>query len=84
MSFLDKIKEMVSDNEDEFEDFYGDTNDDSSFGIDPPKERSSRRERDRDRERDKASKEEHYSERPRMRRHERLRDNRSKNILIIM
>ena len=50
MSFLDKIKEMVSDNEDEFEDFYGDTNDDSSFGIDPPKERSSRRERDRDRE----------------------------------
>ena len=70
MSFLDKIKEKVSDNEDEIEDFYGDTNEDTNLGIDPPKERSSRRERDRERERDKASKEEHYSERPRMRRHE--------------
>lgn len=66
MSLLDKIKDIISDNDDDdFDDFYDD-NKPGSFGIDPPKERSSRRERAHD----KAEREEKYSERPRMRRHD--------------
>lgn len=62
MGLFDKIKDIVSDNEnDDFDDFYEDSN--SSFGIEPPKERGSRRERN-------PEKEERYSERPRMRRHD--------------
>lgn len=62
MGLFDKIKDIVTDNEnDDFDDFYEDGN--SSFGIEPPKERGSRRERS-------AEKEERYSERPRMRRHD--------------
>ncbi len=68
MSFLDKIKDIVSDNDDDdFDDFYdGSGQSSSSFGIDPPKERTSRRERSFSR----AEKEEYYTERPRTRRHD--------------
>lgn len=63
MGFLDKIKDIVSDNdEDDFDDFY-DEGAKSSFGIEPPK--SSRRERT-----PKLEREERFSERPRMKRHD--------------
>lgn len=66
MSLFDKIKEIVSDNDDDdFDDFY-DNSSGSSFGIDPPKERTQKHERSFSRQ----EKEEHYSERPRMRRHD--------------
>lgn len=63
MSFFDKIKEIVTESdEDEYDDFYED--DKKDIGIAPPREKFSRRERD------SAEKEERYSERPRMRRHD--------------
>lgn len=66
MGFLDKIKDIVTDNDDDdFDDFYDDNNS-GSFGIEPPRERTSRRERNYDR----AEKEERFTERPRMRRHD--------------
>lgn len=68
MGFFDKIKDIVSDSDDDdFDDFY-DNNESggSSIGIDPPERASSRRERNRE----KPEREERYSERPRMRRHE--------------
>jgi cell division inhibitor SepF len=65
MGFFDKIKEIVSDSDDDdFDDFYDDNG--GAFGIEPPKERSSRRERSQDR----AEAQESYTERPRMRRHD--------------
>lgn len=65
MSLFDKIKDIVSDSDDDdFDDFYD--NSGSSFGIDPPKERTQKRERSISRQ----EKEEHYSERPRVRRHD--------------
>lgn len=66
MGFFDKIKEIVSESdEDDFDDFYEDDNSSTSIGLAPPiRDRVSRRERDRE------EKEERYSERPRMRRHD--------------
>ncbi len=65
MGFFDKIKDIVSDNdEDDFDDFYDAES--SSIGLEPPvRERAARRDRA-----PKAEKEERFSERPRMRRHE--------------
>lgn len=66
MGFFDKIKEIVSDNDDDdFDDFY-DNDTGGTFGIEPPKERTSRRERSAER----SEREERFSERPRMRRHD--------------
>ncbi|MCC8072603.1 MAG: cell division protein SepF [Clostridiales bacterium] len=63
MGFLDKIKEIVTDSDDDFDDFY-DNDSGSSVDLTPPaRERSSRREKS-------LEKEERYSERPRMRRHD--------------
>lgn len=64
MGFFDKIKEIVSESdEDDFDDFYEEDNSGTSIGLTPPiRERASRRERE--------EKEERYSERPRMRRHD--------------
>lgn len=66
MSFLDKIKDIVSDNdEDDFDDFY-DNSSSSSIGLEPPvREHGFKREKPR-----RAESEERYSERPRMRRHD--------------
>lgn len=67
MGFLDKIKDIVSDSDDDdFDDFYDNDNGGSTFGIEPPRERVSRRERTAE----KADREERFTERPRMRRHE--------------
>ncbi len=64
MGFFDKIKEIVSESdEDEFDDFYEDEDNGTSIGLAPP-------ERERRPRRERAEKEEHYSERPRMRRHD--------------
>lgn len=63
MGFFDKIKEIVSESdEDDFDDFYeSEDGGSASVGIAPPvRDRASRRE----------EKEERYSERPRMRRHD--------------
>ena len=66
MSIFDKIKDIVSDSDDDdFDDFYDESGKDT-FGIAPPKERVSRRERAQER----ADKEERYTERPRMKRHD--------------
>lgn len=66
MGLFDKIKDIVSDNDDDdFDDFY-DNGSPGTFGIDPPKERYSRRERAQE----KGEREERYTERPRMRRHD--------------
>lgn len=64
MGFLDKIKEIVSESdEDDFDDFYEEDNSGTSIGLTPPvRDRAPRRERE--------EKEERYSERPRMRRHD--------------
>lgn len=64
MSFFDKIKEIVTESDDdEYDDFYADDKS-SSVGIAPPvRDRFSRREAT-------AEKEERYTERPRMRRHD--------------
>lgn len=64
MGFLDKIKEIVSESdEDDFDDFYEEDNSGTSIGLAPPvRDRATRRERE--------EKEERYSERPRMRRHD--------------
>lgn len=64
MGFLDKIKEIVSESdEDDFDDFYEEDNSGTSIGLAPPvRDRAPRRERE--------EKEERYSERPRMRRHD--------------
>jgi cell division inhibitor SepF len=64
MGFFDKIKEIVTESdEDEFDDFYEDDDSTSSIGIAPPvRERVSRR--------DTSEKEERYTERPRMKRHD--------------
>ena len=67
MGLLDKIKDIVSDSDDDdFDDFYDNDNGGSTFGIEPPRERASRRERAAE----KADREERFTERPRMRRHE--------------
>lgn len=66
MGIFDKIKDIVSDNDDDdFDDFYDGNEGGSSIGIDPP-ERTSRRERNRE----KPEREERYTERPRVRRHD--------------
>lgn len=67
MGFLDKIKDIVSDNdEDDFDDFYDNESSSSSIGLEPPvREHSFKREKHR-----KAEPEERYNERPRMRRHD--------------
>ncbi|MBO5495483.1 MAG: cell division protein SepF [Eubacterium sp.] len=62
MSFLDKLKDIVNEDDDDFEDFGYE--EDNSVGIEPPRERTRRRERAERAER------EEYSERPRMRRHD--------------
>lgn len=63
MGIFDKIKEIVADDDDDFDDFYEEDN--SSFGIEPPKTRSSKREKE-----SRTDKEERFTERPRMRRHD--------------
>lgn len=67
MGFLDKIKDIVSDNdEDDFDDFYDDSSSSGSFGLEPPvRERAPRRERT-----PRYEQEERFSERPRMRKHD--------------
>lgn len=63
MGFFDKIKDIVSDNdEDDFDDFYDEDNK-GSFGIEPP--HSYKKEKA-----PKPEKEERFSERPRMKRHD--------------
>lgn len=65
MSFLDKIKDIVADgDDDDFDDFYDDSG--NSFGIEPPRERNHKRERASARQ----EKEEHFSDRTRVRRHD--------------
>ncbi len=62
MGFFDKIKEIVNENDEDFDEFY-DEESSSSIGIAPPvRERLSKRER--------AEKEDRFAERPRMRRHD--------------
>lgn len=63
MGFFDKIKEIVSDDDDDFDDLYEEKN--SSFGIEPPRGLGSKRDRE-----SRTDKEERFTERPRMRRHE--------------
>lgn len=67
MSFFDKIKEIVSESdEDDFDDFYEDDNSDTSIGIAPPiRDRFSKRDRDNSKDA-----EQRFSERPRVRRHD--------------
>lgn len=69
MSFLDKIKDIVTDSDDDdFDDFYDEKdNGGSSFGIDPPAERTSKRDRSAERA---AEREERYAERAKNRRHD--------------
>lgn len=66
MGFLDKIKDIVNDSdEDDFDDFY-DNEGGSDIGLEPPaRERSSYKH-----ERHRAEREERYAERPRMKRHD--------------
>lgn len=66
MGLFDKIKEIVSDSDDDdFDDFY-DSDTADSIGLAPPvRERSPRREKTQ-----KPEREERFSERPRMRRHD--------------
>lgn len=67
MGLFDKIKDIVTDNDDDdFDDFYDNDSSGSTFGIDPPKERASRRER----QAEKNDREERFAERPRTRRHD--------------
>lgn len=63
MGFFDKVKEIISENDDDdFDDFYEEKGS-TSIGLAPPtRERASRRER--------PEKEERFTERPRMRRHD--------------
>lgn len=64
MSFFDKIKEIVTESDDDdYDDFYEDDKRESSVGIAPPKEKFSRREAAYERE-------ERYAERPRIKRHD--------------
>lgn len=49
MGFLDKVKEMIGENEDDYDDFYEEEND---FGLSAPTRRSERRERQEKVERD--------------------------------
>ena len=67
MGFFDKIKDIVTDSdEDDFDDFYDEGNAGSSIGLEPPvRERGYKREKA-----SKAEKEERYTERPRMKRHD--------------
>lgn len=68
MGIFDKIKDIVTDNDDDdFDDFYDDDNKGSSFGIDPPVERSSKRDRAAEKA---AEREDRFAERSRIRRHE--------------
>lgn len=66
MGFIDKIKDIVNDNdEDDFDDFY-DNGDSGSFGIDPPiRDHATRRERA-----PKPEREERYAERTKARKHD--------------
>ncbi len=61
MSFFDKIKDIVND-DDDFDEFYEE--EETTFGLEPARERP-RRERP-----EKPQREERYAERPRMRRHD--------------
>lgn len=64
MSFFDKIKEIVTESDDdEYDDFYEDDKKDKSIGIAPPA-------RDRFSRRDSSDREERFSERPRIKRHD--------------
>ena len=64
MSFFDKIKEIVTESDDdEYDDFYEDDKKDNSIGIAPPA-------RDRCSRRDSSDREERFSERPRIKRHD--------------
>lgn len=68
MGFFDKIKDIVSDSDDDdFDDFYDNDDGGSTFGIEPPKERSSSR---RERSVERPEKEERFAERSRIRRHD--------------
>ncbi|MBR2134201.1 MAG: cell division protein SepF [Eubacterium sp.] len=58
MSFFDKIKDIVNDDDDELDDFY---EEESNFGLEPARERPKR---------ERPAREEKYTERPRMRRHD--------------
>lgn len=64
MSFFDKIKDIVNDDDDELDDFYEE--EETTFGLEPARERPVRERVERAR----SSKEDKYSERPRMRRHD--------------
>lgn len=65
MGFLDKLKDIITESDDDdFDDFYEEDKNSSSIGLAPPvRDRASRREKNADRD-------EGYSERPRMRRHD--------------
>ncbi len=58
MSFFDKIKDIVNDDDDELDDFY---EEESNFGLEPAREKPKR---------ERPAREEKYTERPRMRRHD--------------
>ena len=66
MSFFDKIKDIITDNdEDDFDDFY-DNNTSSSIGLEPPvRDRSPRREKPQ-----RADREERFTERPHIKKHD--------------
>lgn len=66
MGFFDKIKEIVSDDDnDDYDDFYDD-NGNNSVGLEPPaRERGYRRER-----RQREDREERYTERPHIKKHD--------------
>ncbi len=68
MGFFDKIKDIVTDNDDDdFDDFYDNEKGGSSFGIDPPVERASKRERAAEKT---VEREERFADRSRSRRHD--------------
>ena len=65
MGFLDKLKDIVTESdEDDFDDFYDEDNGSASIGIAPPLSRS------RERKERRESRDDSYSERPRMKRHD--------------
>lgn len=66
MGFLDKLKDIITEEDnDEFDDFYDDDNGSSPIGIDPPARTRERRRAERTESRDDS-----FTERPRIRRHE--------------
>ena len=58
MGFFDKVKEMINDNEDDFDDFY---EDDGDYGLSAPAKRRERQERPERREREERFERPHFS-----------------------